>query len=119
MEQYKDMTGKDWTYEGLEYKKYPDGLEEWRKDGKRHRLDGPAYKVPSGREEWYKDGKLHRLDGPAKKYPFDGSVVYYIEGVHINKEDFDHAWSCPMTELPLLINKSTAPIAKWRLEHGK
>jgi len=116
--EYKDMTGKPLTNQGLEYVKYHDGSEVWYKDGKRHRESGPAFKVPSGREVWYKGGKQHRLDGPAKRY-FDGSVAYWIEDIKISKEDFDHAWTCPMKELPLLINKDTAPIAKWRFTINK
>ena len=92
--EYRDMTGKGLICEGFEYKKYPNGYEGWWRDGKRHRLDGPAFKNP------------------------DRSVSYWLEGVHIPKEDFDHAWTCPMTELPLLINKDVVLIAKWRLEHG-
>jgi len=91
---YKDMTGKVLTRKGLEYFKFPDGSEQWDKDGDFHRLHGPARKLISGAE------------------------YYYIEGEHTLKEDFDHAWTCPMTELPLLINMSTAPIARWRLAHG-
>ena len=88
---------------GFEYYKYPKGLE-YRKSA-------------SGFEEWWKDGKLHRLDGPAVKYK-NGYDLYNLEGARITKEDFDHAWTCPMRELPLLINKDTALIAKWRLERG-
>ena len=44
--------------------------EEWRKDGKLDRADGPAWIVRDKAtgvtyEEWWKDGKLDRADGPA------------------------------------------------------
>ena len=45
--------------------------EEWWKDGKLDRADGPAYIVRDAatgtvtREAWWKDGKLDRADGPA------------------------------------------------------
>jgi len=32
----------------------------------RHRVDGPAVEYKHGDEQWYRDGKLHREDGPAK-----------------------------------------------------
>jgi len=115
---YKNMTGKAMTSKGLEYLKTPDGFKGWFKDGELHREGGPAYKEANGRECWYKEKKRHRLDGPAIK-TLDGSLEYYLEGVQITKEDFDYAWKCPMGELPLLINKDTALIAKWRLEHGE
>lgn len=42
---------------GPEYRKYPDGTEEWYLNGKRHRPDGPAIKVLDGCEEWWLNGK--------------------------------------------------------------
>jgi len=48
----------------------------------RHRVDGPAIEYKNGDEQWYRDGKLHRENGPAKvttdKY-LDTSfkLVYY------------------------------------------
>jgi hypothetical protein len=44
--------------------------EQWYKDGKRDRSDGPAYIVRDATtgtvigEAWYENGKLHRIDGP-------------------------------------------------------
>jgi len=55
-------------------------VEAWRKDGKLHRVDGPALveRYPDGTviEQWYRNGKLHHEDGPAwvRRYP-DGTVV--------------------------------------------
>src|ERR1700760_2897730 len=46
--------------------------EKFYKDGKLHRLDGPAvisrdpYNGAITVEEWYRDGSLHREDGPAR-----------------------------------------------------
>ncbi len=39
--------------------KYVDvyGIQEWYKDGKFHREDGPAYIHPDGTKEWYLNGK--------------------------------------------------------------
>lgn len=36
---------------------------------------------------WYKNGKLHRLDGPACTY-FTFAPDYYIEGANYSKERF-------------------------------
>ena len=42
------------------------GNKLWRnKDGKFHRLDGPAVEFADGDKQWWKKGNLHRLDGPA------------------------------------------------------
>ena len=49
----------------IEHIIYPDGEESWFKDGKWHRIDGPAKIDPNGLEVWYKDGKYYREDGPA------------------------------------------------------
>jgi hypothetical protein len=44
-------------------------IEEWFRDGKRHRSIGPAriYEHSAGNlvESWYRDDELHREDGPA------------------------------------------------------
>lgn len=45
-----------------------DGSEEWMRDGKLHRVDGPATLWPDGTRKWYFDGKLHREDGPAVEW---------------------------------------------------
>ena len=56
--------------------------EKWRKDGKKHREDGPAdicYNQDGIKdyESWYKDGEFHRLDGPAyTRYYEDGNKDY-------------------------------------------
>jgi hypothetical protein len=44
---------------------WTDGAQLWIKEGKYHRLDGPAVTYPNGEQRWYKEGKYHRLDGPA------------------------------------------------------
>ena len=62
-----------------------DGRQEWREDGKRHRLDGAARIWANGHQEWYVDGKLHRTDGPAVIWP-DGSQRWFIRGNHITKQ---------------------------------
>ena len=49
------------------------------KDGKLHRLDGPAIEFAGGDKEYWVEGKLHRLDGPAVEYA-NGTKEYYVEG---------------------------------------
>jgi hypothetical protein len=46
-------------------KTYPNGTQEWRLNGNRHREDGPAIIRPDGTQVWYLNDKRHREDGPA------------------------------------------------------
>jgi hypothetical protein len=55
-----------------------EGTKIWYKEGKLHRLNGPAKEFPDGYKEWYKEGKKHRLDGPAIEYP-NGLKEWWIE----------------------------------------
>jgi hypothetical protein len=55
------------------------GRQEWRQNGKLHRLDGPAVIYPNGRQEWWMDGDLHREDGPAI-IDHDDSQMWYQYG---------------------------------------
>lgn len=41
-----------------------DGTRTWWVNGKRHRLDGPAYEGADGTRTWWVNGERHRLDGP-------------------------------------------------------
>ena len=70
---------------------YKYGSIFYYKNGKRHRLDGPAIELYNGIKEWYKEGKLHRVDSPAIEY-INGYKAYYIEGKLINsssQEEFE------------------------------
>lgn len=80
------------------------------KEGKRHRLFGPAYiSEVYDMEIWYKDGEYHREDGPAirhkgtfwwfkegKPHNLYGPAViaggeparYYIEGVKLSPKEY-------------------------------
>jgi len=55
------------------------GTTSWWLDGKRHRVDGPAYMGEDGTLEWWIDGKRHRTDGPACEYA-DGTKLWYLDG---------------------------------------
>jgi len=65
------------------------GNKYWtRKDGKFHRLDGPAVEYNNGHKEWYQNGKLHRLDGPAVEY-VDGRKEWWIRNkLYKTKESY-------------------------------
>ena len=58
------------------------GHKEWYFKGKRHRLDGPAVERADGCKEWWIKGNLHRLDGPAVEHS-DGYKEWWIEGTKI------------------------------------
>jgi len=55
--------------------------EVWtNREGKRHRIYGPAVKILKKYllEEWYKNGMLHRIGGPARSHA--GNLFWYKEG---------------------------------------
>lgn len=51
----------------IKYKNKVRVSEEWTLNGKRSRIDGPAYWDRDGNIEWVRDGILHRIGGPAKR----------------------------------------------------
>jgi hypothetical protein len=53
-----------------------DGTQEWYRNGRRHRIDGPAIEHANGTNEWYRDGQLHREDGAAVEWPNGGKWWY-------------------------------------------
>jgi hypothetical protein len=59
---------------------HKDGSKYWIQNGLSHREDGPALEYADGRKEWYINGQLHRLDGPAIEKP-NGDKFWYQEGV--------------------------------------
>jgi hypothetical protein len=62
--------------------------QEWfDKQGKRHRVGGPAVDHPNY-QEYYKHGVPHRLDGPAFTYSTE-QPSFFIEGKRYEKEEFD------------------------------
>lgn len=68
------------------------GIKSWYQDGKLHRDSGPAVEYPDGDREWYQDGKLHRLDGPALGRVSDEGMPWYFKGELIdceNQEEFE------------------------------
>ena len=70
---------------------YSDGSQEWYKNGKRHRIDGPAIEWKDGSQEWYKNGKRHRIDGPAIEHR-DGDKSWFYNNIKFpTKEAFFEA----------------------------
>ena len=58
---------------------------EYLKDGKNHRLDGPAVIRKGGMMEWWVNGKRHREDGPAKIYA-NGKEQWWKNGKNITEK---------------------------------
>ncbi len=60
-----------------------EGNKYWKnKDGKLHRLDGPAVEWLNGYKAWYENGVLHRLDGPAIIGKYGEKKWYRNGGLH-------------------------------------
>lgn len=65
-------------------------VQEWHKNGIRHRLDGPALIVfwrgtnKIKTRSWFINGERHRVDGPAMEYnPMNGEQInsFYKNGI--------------------------------------
>jgi hypothetical protein len=70
-----------------------DGENHWYKHGKRHRLDGPAIEGIRGRKEWWVNGVIHREDGPAFIFS-SGRKSWYLNDVrYVTKESYFDALS--------------------------
>ena len=73
------------------------GIKIWKnKQGKYHRLDGPAVEHKDWAKHWFIDGKRHRIDGPAIEH-WNGSKCWYLYGIELPKEEFDY-WSKDLNE---------------------
>ena len=79
---------------------YADGYKAWFQKGKRHRLDGPAREWSDGSKEWWVEGKKHRIDGPAMEY-YNNSKEWYIEGNYYSTEKAFLKATQPTTELTI------------------
>jgi hypothetical protein len=85
---------KEWFKEGKCHRldgpaiEQSDGTKYWYLEGKRHREDGPAVEFSNGTKAWYKNGDRHREDGPACEYA-DGGVWWYLEGQEYSEEEFN------------------------------
>jgi hypothetical protein len=65
----------------------------WHKNSFLHRdNDLPAVEFSNGNKEYWKDGKLHRIKGPAIEYKSSNYFVWYYEGEEIDyssQEEFE------------------------------
>ncbi len=70
------------------------GNKWWKnKDGKIHRLDGPAIEFTDGYKEWWFKGRIHREDGPAVIFP-TGEKNWWLNRINYQtKEDWFDALS--------------------------
>lgn len=64
------------------------GTKRCYRDGKLHRIDGPAVQHESGGSEWYENGLRHREDGPAYISHY-GTKQWYLHGVCYTEENFN------------------------------
>jgi len=55
------------------------GCITYYRDGKRHRLDGPAV-IANGFSEWWQNGELHRVGGPAIESSVCTDKFWYKHG---------------------------------------
>jgi len=56
------------------------GHKFWYKEGKLHRLDGPACEYSDGIKQWWVEGKRHRTNGPAIEY-LGGLRSWYVNEI--------------------------------------
>ena len=57
-----------------------DGAQQWFKNGKPHRVNGPAKISADGLIVWWmRDGNLHRTDGPACTGRFE-DINWWVKG---------------------------------------
>ena len=65
--------------EEIKHRVHPNGSQEWRLNGLKHRLDGPAFIDSDGYQKWYQNGLCHRVDGPAVIWA-DGTEFWLQNG---------------------------------------
>lgn len=75
-----------------------DGNKIWRRNGKKHRDDGPAVEYADGDKLWFQNGKIHRDDGPAAEYA-SGHKTWNQNGkLHRSKDMPAVEWSSGRSE---------------------
>ena len=73
----------------VEWRKRPYNWEYQLYDTLLHREDGPARKRLNGFWSWWKNGKRHRLDGPALININNKSETnWFIEGIRYSYRDY-------------------------------
>jgi hypothetical protein len=84
---YKNKDGKFHRIYGPAFTSGKFRAEIWYKDGEFHREDGPAY-IHGYNMVWFKEGKLHRLGGPAV-ITDAGPKQYWIDGVRYPHKEYN------------------------------
>ena len=88
-----DNGTKEWYFNGKRHRldgpafEYPDGYKAWLLNGKFHRDDGPAREWDNGHKEWWLNDLLHREDGPAVEWE-DGSKEWWLNGEEYTEQEF-------------------------------
>ena len=86
------VNGKRHRLDGPAEEEYITGTNIWYKEGKIHRIGGPAIEYTDGSREWFVEGKMHRLDGPAAEMvdvPSRRKKEWWVEGKKYSKKKFD------------------------------
>lgn len=84
MIEFKNKDGKYHRIDGPAVE-YTNGDKKWYINGKLHRENGPAVELTNGNKHWYINGIRNRIDGPAVEYA-DGHKSWYILGYFFNKK---------------------------------
>lgn len=82
---------KDGKLHRIDGPAYIDGLgtKHWYINGELHREDGPAVEHYNGVKEWCMNGYLHRTDGPAVEYP-NGDKEWFVNGEKYSEKEFNY-----------------------------
>jgi hypothetical protein len=79
------------------------------KDDKLHSYnDLPAVEFATGTKEWYKNGKAHRLSGPATIFCDGREGFYFIDGKWLTKEQHANRPEVKKYKLQQILNRLTA-----------
>ena len=82
----QSLLGTGYLYNGKLYKiEYSDGNKEWYRNGKMHRIGGPAIEY-SHTKQWFLNGVCHRNGGGPAVECNDGSKYWYQNG-ELNRID--------------------------------
>ena len=64
-------------------------VTRYYKNDEYHREDGPAIEWISGSQYWFRDGKRHRLGGPAISHKLHTRFdLYWIDGESFTEQEF-------------------------------
>jgi hypothetical protein len=88
-----------------------DGTIRWFRNGKSHRVDGPAVEWADGTKGWLLNGKLHRTNGPAIEYS-NGTKSWYLNGKKVTEHAvMNSIKEMTVTEIEALLGYSIKIIA--------